>query len=399
MDAYKSAGYLDYWAGGGGTFAFVDESPYGVASKVLKLSTINGANQDQLMIRNTLAYANSTFAKFEADILVNPVQNTTLELRFMNNTLASADRTAYTFYLNVGADGNGSITGSGINTVEASAVAGNWFRFRAEYHDVSETQFKILIYYNDMLVAGTDAINKPKGADHASSLINQVLVASSSTSVADIYLDNVKLSHDAPAYTPDLSDTAGRETYEPGDSIDAFTYDLWVNNAGTPLPTIEAAPYGVSSYVSFADNSARAYLNIGFKKTASTTAKMYRFETDMMITNAAANALIKGDIGGDKVKFALSVSGNTITLNSQQNNSSPISVVAPTGEWFRFTVECYVDASGNNVVRYLINEQQVGTTYASTVPLSGEHRIRFIADANKGADIYFDNTKVEFVTE
>lgn len=397
---YKSLGYIDYWMGSGAPIEIVDGTPYGEASKVLRVATQNHEkDQDQLFIRNTSGHAGSTVAVFETDILVNPQAASKYEIRFMNGTLASADRTAYTFYLSVDTNGAGEISGEGFDKIAADNIAGNWFRLRAEYHDVSASQFRIVIYFNGMMVAGTEAMDKPQGESHASYLLNHVLVAAFKSSVADMYIDNVKFSHEAPAYTPDMSDLASRETYEDGDALDIFNYNLWVNNSGNPLPNINAAPYGTSSKVAFADNTARGYAEVGFEqKTIPSGTKVYRFETDMMISNPASGALVKCDMSGNN-KFAFSVYGNTIMLNNGHNNSSPITVVASLGEWFRLAVECYTDGSGNNVYRILINDQQVGTTYSSAVAPNAITKTRFICDGSKGADLYFDNTKVEFLAQ
>ena len=400
---YKAAGYIDYWMGSGAPLEVVDGAPYGVASKVLHFGTVaHGSNQDQLFIRNTAAYANSTCAVFETDILVNNSASAAYEVRFMNNNLASADRTAYQFNLLIDTSGNGTISGSGLTSITAPDVAGNWFRLRAEYHDVSDTQFKIMVYYNDTLVAGSGAIDKKKGADHASTVINQVLFAASTASVADMYIDNTKLSHAAPAYTPDMSDLANRETYEDGDALNLFSYNNWINNSNTALSNVDAAPYGVASKAAlFAKSSAR-YEELGFEqKNIPTGTKAYKFESDMMIANPTSGALIKGELRGsaEGIKFSLTVSGSVITLNSGHGTSNPISVVAPVGEWFRLTIECFTDNSGNNVVKFSINGQQVGSTYVCAIAPSAIVKTRFFADSNIGADIYFDNTKVEFITE
>lgn len=403
VDDYKSLGYIDYWMGSGAPLEIVDGAPYGEASKVLHFGTKeHSSNQDQIFIRNTAAYANSSAVAFEADFLVNPSATTQYEIRFMNNTLASADRTAYIMYLTVGTDGTGGISGTGFDKVTAPDVAGNWFRLRAEYHDVSATQFRIVIYFNDMMVAGTEAMDKPKGADHASAAINQVLIAAFKASVADMYIDNVKLSHDAPAFTPDMSDTASRETYEDGDALNLFAYNNWIGGSGNPLPNVEAAPYGVSSKVALFAKSSSAYEELGFEqKTVPSGTKTYRFETDMMIENPTSNFLLKCDLRGGSagINFSLSVSGTTVSLNSGHSASSPISIVAPVGAWFRLTVECTDNGSGAGTVTFYINGQQVGSTYACSIAPSTITRIRFFGDSGKGANIYFDNTKVEFLAQ
>jgi hypothetical protein len=245
-------------------------------------------------------------------------------------------------------------------------------------------------------------MDKPKGADHASTAINQVLLAAFKASVADMYIDNTKLSHDAPAFTPDMSDTASRETYEDGDALNLFAYNNWIGGSGNPLPNVEAAPYGVSSKVALFAKSSSAYEELGFEqKTIPSGTKTYRFETDMMIENPTSNFVLKCDLRGGSagINFSLTVSGTTVYLNNSHSTSSPISIVAPVGAWFRLTVECTDNGSGAGIVTFYINGQQVGSTYACSIAPSTITRIRFFGDSGKGADIYFDNTKVEFLAQ
>jgi hypothetical protein len=121
----------------------------------------------------------------------------------------------------------------------------------------------------------------------------------------------------------------------------------------------------------------------------------------MMIENPTSNFVLKCDLRGGSagINFSLTVSGTTVSLNNSHSTSSPISIVAPVGAWFRLTVECTDNGSGAGTVTFYINGQQVGSTYACSVAPSTITRIRFFGDSGKGANIYFDNTKVEFLAQ
>ena len=386
---YKAAGYIDYWMGSDAPLEIVDGAPYGVASKVIHFGTqTHSNNQDQLFIKNTAAYANSSVAAFEADILVNPSAATQYEIRFMNSSLASADRTAYIFYLSVGVDGRGSISGSGLTSVTADGVAGNWFRLRAEYHDVSETQFRILIYFNDMLVAGSGAIDKSKGTNHASTVINQVLLAATKASVADMYIDNVKLSHAAPAFTPDFTADAKVETYEDGDALDTFRFD----NNGDGAVT-NGAPYGNASKVYGFTCVAGKETN--FRVTNGTPVyngtDTFVYESDVMIETASA-MLIKVEFRGASLGLTMRLTtDSTGAVYLKDGSGNTITPIVPGAEWFRLRIE----AKGS-AVNFFINGIQVGQT--QSISISGEtvNRLRFYIDQGSG-NLYFDNTKVLFV--
>ena len=389
VDDYKSLGYIDYWMGSGAPIAIVDGAPYGEASKVLQFSTLNHAdNQDQLFIRNTAAYANSAAVAFEADFLVNPSAATQYEIRFMNNTLASADRTAYTMYFTVGTDGVGGISGPGFDKVTAPDVAGNWFRLRAEYHDVSATQFRIMVYFNGMLVAGSNPIDKPKGADHASAVINQVLLSAFKSSVADMYIDNVKLVHDAPAFTPDFTADATVETYEDGDALNTFRFDNNGNGAVT-----DGAPYGTASKVYGFDGQTGKETN--FRVANGTPVyngtDTFVFESDVMIDSTSA-MLIKVEFRGASLGLTMRLTTDaTGAVYFTDNSGNVITPIVPGAEWFRLRIE----AKGS-AVNFFINDVQVGATQSISIAGETVNRLRFLIDQGSG-NLYFDNTKVLFV--
>ena len=396
---YKNtAKLIDYWFPSGTDPQLVEGAPYGVSSTVAKLTTAVAGSQDQFFVKTTSKSENATMYIFETDVMIDPVANSVYEITFR-----SGSNTAYTAYVYAGVDGSVTISGkvksdnntAPISSVTADGLVGNWFRFRMEYIDVTDTTAKIKFYYNENQIGESEEFTKT----YAVSDLTQIIIAANTSAVGDMYLDNTKAAAYTPPYIPDMSDLASRETYEDGDALNLFSYNNWINSSGAALPIVEATRYGTSSKVALFTKSAASYEELGFEqKTIPADTIIYRFESDMMFSDLTS--YIKCDLrtSAQVITFSFSVSGNTIYLNSGHGTSNNIAAVASLGEWFRFTVECFTDDSGNNLVRFFVNEKQVGTTYACSGAPNAIQRIRFFNDKNYAANIYFDNTKVEFVT-
>jgi hypothetical protein len=183
---YKSAGAIDHYINKGASAPVLEDgAPYGESSKVVKMESLGtSGTQDQFFINNTAAYANAYKAAFETDIMVDAKASCLYEI-----TIRKGSDVAYTLKLGVSADGNGQISGSGLETVSAPGVSGNWFRLRAEYITVSDTQVKVAVYYNDMKIAETAPFNATiKATD-----ITRIIISASSTSVGAMYLTTPRL--------------------------------------------------------------------------------------------------------------------------------------------------------------------------------------------------------------
>ena len=400
-DEYKNtAKLIDYWFPSGTNPQLVEGAPYGVNSTVAKLTTNVAGSQDQFYVKTTSKSANATIYVFETDVMIDPDVNSVYEITFR-----SGSSTAYTAFVYANVDGAVTISGkvkSDNNTAPISSVtfdglAGNWFRFRMEYIDVTDTTAKVIFYYNENQIGESEEFTKT----YSVSDLNQIIIAANTSAVGDMYIDNTKVAEYKPPYIPDMSDLASRETYEDGDAINQFSYNNWINSSGAALPIVEATPYGINSKVALFTKSALSYEELGFEqKTIPAETEIYRFETDMMFSDLTS--YIKCDLrtsSAQAIAFSFSKSGDSIYLNSGHGTSNNISAVASLGEWFRFTTECFTDGSGNNLVRFFVNEKQVGTTYACSGAPNAIQRIRFFNDKNYAANIYFDNTKVEFVNE
>ena len=387
---YKSAGAIDYWMGSGAPLEIVDGAPYGEASKVVHMGTQSSGNQDQLFIKTTKAAANASVYIFESDIMVDPDSACTYELIFQNSSVPSAQRLAYKLSLRVGTNGNGQIAGSNIETVSAPGVAGNWFRLRVEYADVSDTEIKITVYFNGMKVAESAAFAKT----HAANDLTQVYFAASTSSVGDMYIDNTKVEKYAPPYTPNLDDLATRETYEDGDALNLFSFNQWLNSADKSVVTVDGKPYGSDSKVLlFRSDVNPGYFEVGFEqKTIPAGTKVYVYETDMMI-DPTGTARVTGDLRGSSAGTTFTFvanEGGTVTLNG--------TAVASAGEWFRFAIESYEDESGAYKTIFYVNGKQIGSAASNSIAPATITRTRIMIQ-NYICDVYFDNTKVEFRAE
>ena len=395
---YQSAKVIDFWMGSGAALEIVDGAPYGESSKVLHMETKSSGSQDQVFIKTTKSIATPTTYIFETDMMVEPNGVTcNYEFIFQNSTVESAQRTAYRLYLSVATGGNGQISGSGFDAVTVPDVAGSWFRLRAEYTDVSDTEAKMVVYYNDTKVAESAAFTK----SHAAGVLNQAIIAAYGNAVGDAYFDNTKAAQYTPPYVPDMSDLASRETYEDGDSLNMFNFDVW--NGGSSdctLGIVDGSPYGESSKVYEYVTVSGYTPEVGFKPTKVSGSNTFFYETDMML-DISSNTYVTLEIRGNSsngvgYKFYLKVLGTGIVLLDSAQNT--ITSVGNVGEWFRIGAE-YVESGDTKTVKLYINGKQVGGEYSGTLSVSLLEKFRFYTNKADVGQIYFDNTKVYFAAE
>ena len=216
-----------------------------------------------------------------------------------------------------------------------------------------------------------------------------------------MYFDNTKLEfvtlgekEPETPYVPDMSDLASRETYEDGDELNLFSYNQWLNKADGSVVAVDGKPYGVDSkvlYFGVVENPG--YFEVGFEqKSIPEGTKVYVFESDMMF-DPTGTAKMTGDFRGSSSGAGFTfdvVEGGMVTFNGVE--------IAKAGEWFRFTAECYEDESGASMVKFYINENQIGSAVSNSIAASTIQRTRFMMK-NYLCDVYFDNTKVEFRAE
>ena len=398
-EEYKSAKITDDWiqTSTGSVLDIVDGAPYGESSKVIHIGTAASGNQDQLYVKLTKSADNASVFVFETDMMVDPDTNVNIDFTFQNSTVESAKRKAYAFVASVGTDGNGQISGSGFSAVKAPGVAGNWFRLRVEYIDVSDTEAKVAVYFNGTKVAETEAFTKP----HAANTVDRVIIGAYAGAVGDIYFDNTKVERYAPPYTPDMSDLESRETYEDGDSLDQFKWNSWHDNQGdSAYGIVDGKPYGVDSKV-YNLNTANGYKpEIAFEWTKVSDANSVAYESDMMLTTTGTlcpEMTLRENGSIALFTFYMRTTGDKVQLLDSGKNV--IATIADDGEWFRFRVEYVNGADGNATVYFYVNEVRLSATGTATGLANTVGRFKLWTSTTETGDVYFDNTKVEFVTE
>ena len=393
---YKTAGYIDEWMGSGAPLEIIDGAPYGEASKVIHMGTKSGSgNQDQLYIKTTVSEDLASVYAFETDMMVVPNGVACkYELIFQNGNAPKDERTTYRLYLSVGTDGNGQISGDGLATIAAPGITGTWFRLRAEYTDVSETQAKMVVYFNEMKVAESSVFTKVQYA----SVVNQVIIAAYDSAVGDAYFDNTKAEKYAPPYTPDMSDLATRETYEDGDSLNQFKWNSWHGNQGdSAYGIVDGKPYGVDSKV-YNLNTANGYKpEIAFEWTKVSDANSVAYESDMMLTTTGTlcpEMTLRVDGSTALVTFYMKTTGDKVQLLDGSKNA--IATIAEDGEWFRFRVEYVNGADENATVKFYVDGILLPTTLTAKGSAGTIGRFKLWTSTTETGDVYFDNTKIIF---
>ncbi|MBR3805912.1 MAG: hypothetical protein IKJ13_03650 [Clostridia bacterium] len=392
---YKSADIIDEWTqtSAGSVLEIVDGDPYGESSKVIHQKTAASGNQDQLYIKTTANSANATMYVFETDVMIDPDVKSLYEITFR------AANIAYTAYVTADMEGNISIYGkvnsdnntAPISSVTAEGAAGNWFRFRMEYIDVTETTAKVKFYYNENQIGESEEFTKT----YSASQLTRVIIAADKNAVGDMYIDNTKAAYEAEAYVPTLTPDAKVETYEDGDALDTFRFD---NNPSSGAGAVtDGTPYGTASkvygftYVAGYETNFRVTNGTGVYNGTDT----FVFESDVMINSTAATEIQLQLRLASPSKEGLRILLTTDAIGAvylKTSGNAVISPVAPGGAWFRLRIEA--KGSGVNI---FINDVQVGSTQSISIDGETVNRFRLYMNSGSGA-IYFDNTKVLFVS-
>lgn len=199
------------------------------------------------------------------------------------------------------------------------------------------------------------------------------------------------------AYKPDLSDTAGKETFE-GDLGSVIGFSTYVPN-GT-IGVVDGAPYGESSKIySMNVTTSGATNEANFKALNIPTGATHVFvESDIMIdADGAYNIEIQmrgsGDSGYPKFYFAVTSEG---TVELRDTNYNKIAEIAEVGEWFRFTYTYEKQDDGTYASKVYVNEQEVegSSAIVGTCAVSVLNRVRFMSHSAFVGSVNFDNTKV-----
>ena len=408
---------FDNWHDGQGEGAYVidDGAPYGESSKVYHYSAAEGYKPEVSMVFNPVAGTNAV--RFETDIMFKPV--TSNKIQFI---LGSGSTGVNCFYFTSDADGYIYLLAKDETEIAKVAIAGEWFRFAVEYLEFEDSVYEFRFFINDERV-GAD---KVFAGEQAVSSVKKLRFWSEKTYIGEIFFDNSKVelyTHEEepeipttpeepeelepihPNYKPDLTDTEGRETYEDGDALDTFKLNNWHDNQGEGAYVISAGkPYGVDSKVYHYTTLANYKPEVTFQLLAANTeATVYAYETDMMFTGADYNRPQFQIRSNDNklLVFIFHIEKDTdgyVNLLDADNNK--IATMAIDGEWFRFRVELIDGADGMATIKFYVNGERITTEEEITVEAIANTigRLRFWTETTHLGEIFFDNTKIEFVT-
>ena len=429
----------DPWAPEGGKAEIVDGAPYGEDSKVYYLGSNNKSTQE-VSFRVDAKDEDANVIWFESDMMILPYSTGNVEIHIRSKTNAG-----YIFYFGLDPDGNVVLKDKNTTAIATLAPAGEWFRFGFKYATQDDGKAALAFYYNEERVAASADL---EGAFTVEQLIAdtgspriRVRFMSWSATVCDHYFDNVKLdvikSDDYaitvdptvpdpdqpgeggeggedgptvptnpvdPTYKPDLTDTAGRETYDDNNLTDVFTqYDLWIDGAaaGSKIEIADGKPYGTDSKVYYYHTVAGFKPEINMKFNVVSGANAARFETDLMLDPDVADNIQfifgSGSVGVNCFWFESTEEGDIYLLAKDE---SRIAKVAVAGEWFRLTVEYLEYEDGTRAFKFYVNEKRVGEgrVFAGDQAISQFQKFRVWSEPDYVGDIYFDNTKVEFYT-
>ena len=387
------------WLDGGGlgTLEIVDGAPYGVASKVQHFNTPEGTKPE-------ISFMFSTKPGATTVVIENDFMFTSTGLLLPKFEIRNSSGVVFGFFIGA-QNGEVGLLDENQNIIGKLANDGEWFRLRIEIVDAGDGTSNVLFYLNDNRIAQ----NHNFTASAEAKTINRFRFWTEQAHTGDIYFDNTKFSS---SYSPDLSDMTGRESYDNGTmtstnggnkyNSDLFEIDPWA--PASSMSIVDATPWGVSSkaYL-FKLQGASGSQEINIKPTSRASGANYiKFETDIMIDNVQANSMIEiqlrgsGDSGYPKFYLYTYADG---TVELKNSSASTVAVISDIGEWFRFGFE-YIKQDGNVVINMYVNETKLDVTgFVGTADPSVMNRVRIMPNTGAKCDIYFDNTKVEFLAK
>ena len=182
---------------GGGVVRVLEDEIYSAVSKVLLFETGSGAN-DRLFVGTTKATDGKTAYRFSADMKVDSAMTDALYQLFLGTTSDTAymiqiDRTS-DGYLTFWERASSTSTIKQVCIAEKAVEAGKWFNFKVEYFIGDKNTVRIKFYIDGECVYISNnfwGANLPGGVPYGN--IERVNIASLSSAVATMHLDNVSL--------------------------------------------------------------------------------------------------------------------------------------------------------------------------------------------------------------
>ena len=411
LGAYKNQNWLDWWLPGG-TLSIVDAEPYGVASKVLALTTA-GKSDDlfQLFITKTESEFNAVGV--ETDVMFDVSDGSRFKV------LIYGGPKGYEMTMSV-EDGAVYVSGAGMTKTKVGD-AKEWFKISFGYAKLSKSLMYFAVIVGGEVVASSSV---PYTADQIPEVaeIKRIQFSADKSTVSEgtVYFDNTimaQLTYALPEVPeepdePDLDEPNPDEpeippveskptveTYDKGDELDTFWFDNWIDGeiGGSMFEIETGSPYGTPSKVYHYKTISGYKPEVTFKFNPNSAANLMSYETDMMFTTegylrpefqirTTSNALL--------YKFYIEASEGAVKLYDSDFNF--ICDLAEDGEWFKLRVTYYANAEGKIQLAFFLNGERVGADKSFTAEgaVNTVGRVRFWTETAHRGDIYFDNTEI-----
>ena len=399
LDTFKWNNWIDGEANGA-LWAIEDGAPYGTASKVYHYKTIAN-HKPEVTFQLNAANVDATAYAYETDMMLvgTDYNRPQFQIRTNDNNLL------FTYHIERAADGKVNLLDGDTNKIATIAMDGEWFRLRVEVVDFNGGAV-IRFYVNGERVGADKSFTITSTAN----TVGRMRFWTEENHLGHIYFDNTKIEFVAceqaagplhPDYTPDLTDTTGRETYEDGDALDTFKWNNWHDDQGEGAYVIESGkPYGVDSKVYHYTTLEGYKPEVTFQlNEANTAATAYCYETDMMLTGATYNCpQFQIRTNDNKLVFTFHIERDEFGyVNFLDADKKKIAAIATDGEWFRFRLE-YIDGADGAEIKFYVNGERIAEdqTFTAANLANTIGRVRFWTETSHLGDIYFDNTKIDF---
>lgn len=387
-----------------GELAIDESKPYGVDSKVLRLTTLVGG-YDLFQVNITKPQGAFNTVAFESDIMFMPEISSKYEMLLMGNS--SSVKAANLFLRAVPGDGvyleSAEFDGIKIASPES------WFNLRVEYSYIGADEILCEIFINYNLKA---TIKLPySGAAIPTSSVKRIqFAADTNQSSGSVYFDNLFLEQCTKAL-PEGSDSGNSGPSEEETGYMTFEkkplgvyqnqnwLDYWIP-AGS-LEIVDAKPYGKDSKALALTTEGKSGDLVQVKLTKSETSfNAVGFETDIMFDTTAPSEFLMLLFGSSSsirgYEITVTTDGNGVYISSADFGKIKI---AEQKEWFKLGFG-YAKISATNVyVAVLVDGEVVaeGTTpyNPNRIPQTSEiTRMQFSASHKATSDgtVYFDNT-------
>ena len=200
------------------------------------------------------------------------------------------------------------------------------------------------------------------------------------------------------AYSPDLTDTAGRLCFDDDSEQNSYTKISKTDNSGE---IISGAPYGTASKVyKHVANANKAEIAFVTNYSAPETANAFIVELDCMFEGKSSFSwyinIRNYQENPDEWRLKVNAEGGTVDLMGAGNNKA----VAKLGEWFRYKV-AYTMENGAYVIKHYVNDELIHTDTSmdkssAAISIVSMNRLRFYAESSGVGTISFDNVKTYF---